>query len=104
MYSLKYSGTDKPKKRATPVMKRFLIEFMFVNCKNDSPTEALNKKEFNCQIKREDRIRLIPKVSIWRSWNLPTRPNRTQYTAAKMVKGIDAKKAPNFPAAIKKFS
>jgi hypothetical protein len=54
-----------PKKRATPVIKRFLIEFMLVNCKNDSPTEA-------------------------------TRPNRTQCIAAKMGKGIDAKKAPNF--------
>jgi len=40
VYSLKYSGIDKPKKRATPVIKRFLIEFMLVNCKNDSPTEA----------------------------------------------------------------
>jgi hypothetical protein len=43
VYSLKYSGTDNPKKKATPVIKRFLIEFMFVNCKNDSPTEAENK-------------------------------------------------------------
>lgn len=45
MYSRKYSGMDKPKKRATPVMKRFLIEFIFVNCKNDNPTEALDKKK-----------------------------------------------------------
>jgi hypothetical protein len=43
VYSLKYSGIDKPKKKETPVMKRFLIEFMFVNCKNDNPTEAENK-------------------------------------------------------------
>ena len=27
----------------------------------------------------------------------PTRPKKTQYTAAKMVKGIDANRAPNFP-------
>jgi hypothetical protein len=33
-----------PKKRATPVIKRFLIEFMLVNCKNDSPTEAEKQK------------------------------------------------------------
>jgi len=44
VYSLKYSGTEKPKKRATPVIKRFLIEFMLVNCKNDSPTEAAKMK------------------------------------------------------------
>jgi len=44
VYSLKYSGIEKPKKRATPVMKRFLIEFMLVNCKNDSPTEAAKVK------------------------------------------------------------
>lgn len=29
--------------------------------------------------------------------NLPTRPNRTQYIAANIVKGIDANNAPNFP-------
>ena len=44
MYSLKYSGIENPKKRATPVIKRFLIEFMLVNCKNDSPTEAERQK------------------------------------------------------------
>jgi hypothetical protein len=44
VYSLKYSGIDMPKKRATPVIKRFLIEFMLVNCKNDSPTEAEKQK------------------------------------------------------------
>lgn len=45
MYSLKYSGIDNPRKRETPVMKRFLIEFMFVNCRNDNPTEAGNKRD-----------------------------------------------------------
>jgi len=35
---------DKPKKRETPQIKRFLIEFMLVNCKNDSPTEAAKTK------------------------------------------------------------
>lgn len=28
----------------------------------------------------------------------PTIPNKTQYTAANMVNGIDANNAPNFPA------
>jgi hypothetical protein len=42
--SLKYSGIDNPKKRETPVIKRLLIEFMLVNCKNDSPTEAEKHK------------------------------------------------------------
>jgi len=51
LYSLKYSGTENPKKRATPVIKRFLIEFMLVNCKNDSPTEAAKRK--NCHKRRE---------------------------------------------------
>jgi hypothetical protein len=44
VYSLKYSGIDMPKNRAMPVIKRFLIEFMLVNCKNDSPTEAEKQK------------------------------------------------------------
>lgn len=30
----------------------------------------------------------------------PTRPNKTQYTAANIVKGIEANNAPNFPAEI----
>jgi hypothetical protein len=30
--------------------------------------------------------------------NIPTRPNRTQYNAANIGKGIDANTAPNFPA------
>lgn len=29
---------------------------------------------------------------------IPTRPKRTQYNAAYIGKGIDAKTAPNFPA------
>jgi hypothetical protein len=45
VYSLKYSGIDNPKKRETPTIKRFLIEFMLVNCKNDSPTEAETAKK-----------------------------------------------------------
>lgn len=31
---------DTPRKRERPVMKRFLIEFILVNWRNDSPTEA----------------------------------------------------------------
>lgn len=42
--SLKYSGMDKPKKRDTPTINRFRIEFMLVNCKNDRPTEAENQQ------------------------------------------------------------
>lgn len=30
--------------------------------------------------------------------NQPTSPNKTQYTAAKMVNGMEANNAPNFPA------
>ena len=30
--------------------------------------------------------------------NVPTSPNKTQYTAAKIVKGMEANSAPNFPA------
>lgn len=32
----------------------------------------------------------------------PTRPNITQYTAANIVKGIDANNAPNFPTQIER--
>lgn len=69
---------------------------MFVNCKNDNPTEAGNSN------------RLLIKMLLCTLWkyragdkmrfrNLPTRPNRTQYIAANIVKGIDANNAPNFP-------
>lgn len=98
LYSLKYSGTDKPKNKDTPTIKRFLIEFMFVNCKKDSPTEAENI----------NRSQLVG-CKRWKRWLLksklvnenrcsPTKPNNTQYAAANMGKGIDANSAPNFPA------
>lgn len=77
-------------------MKRFLIEFMFVNCRNDSPTEALKRRKTH-QIKK-DRIESLDFQREYNVGNLPTKPNKTQYTAANIVNGIDAKKAPNFPA------
>lgn len=39
-------------------------------------------------------------VNIVNYRNLPTRPNRTQYIAANIVKGIDANRAPNLPVII----
>lgn len=36
-------------------------------------------------------------------WDIPTTPKRTQYTAAKIVNGIDANSAPNFPSKIHTF-
>lgn len=38
-YSLKNCGIDIPRNRDNPVINRFLIEFMLVNCRNDRPTE-----------------------------------------------------------------
>lgn len=35
--------------------------------------------------------------------SIPTRANRTQYSAAYIGKGIDAKTAPNFPAENNQF-
>ncbi|KAG7012486.1 hypothetical protein SDJN02_25238, partial [Cucurbita argyrosperma subsp. argyrosperma] len=68
MNNTSHHSTDKPKNNATPVMNRFLIEFI-----NDNPTEA--EKEI-----------LINKHSISRDTqndshcdiNSPTRPNKTQ--------------------------
>ena len=78
-------------------MKRFLIEFMFVNCKNESPTDAENNSiNINHQILKF-RIEESKQNSEYPNYS-PTRPNKTQYTAANIVKGIDANKAPNFPA------
>lgn len=57
--SLKYSGIDKPKKRATPVIKRFLIEFMLVNCKNDRPTEAENNRKISLKWRKKQRDGVI---------------------------------------------
>ena len=34
-----------PRKSDSPVIMRFLIQFMFVNWRNDNPTEAANKQE-----------------------------------------------------------
>lgn len=42
----KYSGIDNPRKIDTPAMKRLRIEFMLVNCKNDSPTAAAKENKW----------------------------------------------------------
>ena len=34
-----------PRKSDSPVITRFLIQFMFVNWRNDNPTEAASKQE-----------------------------------------------------------
>lgn len=43
-----------PRNRESPVMMRFLIEFMFVNWRNDNPTEAGNKKQAKELLWNED--------------------------------------------------
>ena len=43
-YSLKNCGIDIPRNSESPVMMRFLIEFILVNWRNDNPTEAENKE------------------------------------------------------------
>lgn len=51
-YSLKNWGTDRPRNSESPVMMRFLIEFMFVNWRKDNPTEAeRNSQENVCEMK-----------------------------------------------------
>lgn len=80
----------------TPVMKRFLIEFMFVNCKKDSPTDAAIEEK-RSSISMASVLEIDPCIQMLITSFLPTRPNKTQYMAAKIVKGIEAKSAPNFP-------
>ena len=43
-YSLKNCVIDIPRNSESPVMMRFLIEFILVNWRNDNPTEAENKE------------------------------------------------------------
>ncbi|KAL8236105.1 hypothetical protein R6Q59_017186 [Mikania micrantha] len=42
--SCKYPGIDKPRKKDTPTMNKFLIKSMFMNCKTSNPTEAAKIK------------------------------------------------------------
>lgn len=39
-YSIKNCGMEIPRKSESPVIMRFLIQFMFVNWRKDNPTEA----------------------------------------------------------------
>lgn len=79
------------------------MEFMLVNCRKDSPTAAESQRKRQHKSKsrqpRQHCIALHQSTSSGRKQDdQPTSPNRTQYTAAKMVNGMEANKAPNFPA------
>lgn len=103
-YSLKNWGTDIPRNSESPVIMRFLIEFMFVNWRNDNPTEAENQEtELLCSDKKRKEKRRSRKLNSLIANDIPTRPKRTQYNAANIGKGIDANTAPNFPAKIAKY-
>lgn len=83
-----------PRKSESPVIIRFLIEFILVNWRKDSPTDAakIHKENKRNYTKREEKVLLHQKVR-----GIPTRPKSTQYNAANIGNGIDAKRAPNFP-------
>jgi len=42
-YWSKNWGTDIPRNRVSPMIIRFLMQFRFVNWRNDIPIEAVNK-------------------------------------------------------------
>ena len=109
VYRKKYSGTDRPRKMETPTIKRLRMEFMLVNCKKDSPTAAESQRKVkksrqprqqHYQSAAADCAHYSHQIQTGsgKQDDQPTSPNRTQYTAAKMVNGIEANKAPNFPA------
>lgn len=86
-------------------MKRLRIEFMFVNCRNDSPTDAEEKQM--PKVKRFSRCQWIRSKLLWtvsrKDYNYsPTRPKSTQYTAAKIGNGMEANNAPNFPGGVRR--
>lgn len=80
----------------TPTIKRLRMEFMLVNCRKDSPTAAESQRK--ATQKPSAQAPLHQSTSGRKQDDQPTSPNRTQYTAAKMVNGMEANKAPNFPA------
>jgi hypothetical protein len=45
VYSVKYCGTETPKKRAIPNMNMVLIEFVFTNWRKETPVAAANVKQ-----------------------------------------------------------
>lgn len=73
----------------------FLIEFLFANCMNEIPIAAA-ERENNGKSSHQDEIKVNNTLETQQN-HLPTMPNKTQYMAANIGKGIDAKKAPNFP-------
>lgn len=74
------------------------MEFMLVNCRKDSPTAAESQRKATQKQKPSAQAALHQSTSGRKQDDQPTSPNRTQYTAAKMVNGMEANKAPNFPA------
>ena len=78
----------------------FLIELLFANCMNEIPIAAADR-ENNSKSFHRDEIKKINNIFKTQQNHLPTMPNKTQYMAANIGKGIDAKKAPNFPEGIR---
>lgn len=89
-----------PRKSESPVIMRFLMQFMFVNWRNDKPTEAGSKQGYYCVIDEVEES--TQKDFLDEPNSIPTSPKRTQYNAANIGKGIDANTAPNFPANLQK--
>lgn len=92
-----------PRNSESPMMYMFLIEFVFANCMYETPTAADMPKKNRLEHKMNT-IMLRPYIFIdartlkKENSDSPTIPNKIQKIAAKIGNGIDAKKAPNFPA------
>lgn len=79
----------------------FLIELLFANCMNEIPEAAAETDKKNNFVmlggkktKKEDKGII---KCCYLEPDSPTRPNKTQYIAANIGIGIEAKNAPNFP-------
>lgn len=88
-----------PRKSESPVITRFLMQFMFVNWRNDKPTEAGSKEGYDYVIDEGEESN--QKDFLDERNSVPTSPKRTQYNAANIGMGIDANTAPNFPVWIR---
>lgn len=92
--SLKYWGTENPMKIEKPNMNMFRKLLRLTNWRNVAPTQPVYSRILENLIAYQR----ICKYDL-NDIDLPTYPKKTQYNAAMMGAGIDAKIAPNLPAA-----
>jgi len=85
---LKYCGTDIPRKSESPVIMRFRIEFIFVNWRNEIPTDAARGKKSRRNKLKKKRKKASP-VLFYRSECHPYQQGQKAHSTMQQILGME---------------